>query len=108
MIDIYRHGLTRLTTVCRAGSPRKGKIAVVLVLLGAMFAGLSADSRLASGVQSELHSATSTSAVPTSSNPGWEASPTKIPKTGGEEHGLPQAAVEVTRLFGFPITDSMI
>jgi F-type H+-transporting ATPase subunit a len=63
---------------------------LVLLLVAVLFMGLSAASTFAASTAAEAGSATSASAA------------------AEEEHGLPQAAVEIGRPFGFPITNSMV
>jgi F-type H+-transporting ATPase subunit a len=71
----------------------------VLLLLTAVFMGLTADMALAMGTESEAASGIAAKA-PEQGGPaaGHEA----------QEHGLSQKAVEIGRLFGFPITNSMV
>jgi F-type H+-transporting ATPase subunit a len=70
-----------------------------------MCVGLSAGLMFAAGGAPAVTPGTAVSAVagPAVSEPG--AQPTAI---GQEEHGLSQKADEITRIFGFPITNSMI
>src|SRR5262245_24145785 len=44
------------------------------------------------------------STCPEQSSPGGSAIQAGTP----EEHGLPQSAVEITRVFGLPVTNSMV
>ena len=88
----------------RAGILRKLKTRLALVLL-VSFVGLSADLTFAAETQSEVAPVTSARAVASQSAPEPGGLP---PVTAKEEHGLTQKAVEVTRLFGLPITNSMI
>jgi F-type H+-transporting ATPase subunit a len=67
--------------------------------------GLSTDLTLAAGGPPAVASTTATSAVANHgvSEPG---APPRTPDQ--EEHGLTQKAAEITRVFGFPITNSMV
>ena len=89
----------------RAGILRKLKSKLALVLL-VSFVGLSADLTFAAETQSEVAPLTSARAVASQSAPELGGLPPVTTKE--EEHGLTQKAVEVTRLFGLPITNSMI
>jgi F-type H+-transporting ATPase subunit a len=88
----------------RAGILRKLKTKLALVLL-VSFVGLSADLTFAAEPQSEVAPVTSARAVASQSAPEPGLPPVTAKE---EEHGLTQKAVEVTRLFGLPITNSMI
>jgi len=72
------------------GTRAAAKTGLALLLLALLFMGLTAGPTLAASAASETGSATSASAA------------------AEEEHGLPQAAVEIARPFGFPITNSMV
>ena len=72
----------------------------------ALFLGVSANAALAVDAPPEVASATSASSVPSQSNTEQEGQPPVTSEQ--EEHGLSQKAVEITRPFGFPITNSMI
>lgn len=85
------------TLKIRAGRNRKVKWCRLLLI--AMFLGLSAHLALAAGSKSEGSSATAAEATQQGKPPA-----TSEP----EEHGLSQKAVEIGRVFGFPITNSMI
>jgi F-type H+-transporting ATPase subunit a len=78
---------------------KRGGAQWVLLLLTAVFMGLTADMALAMGTESEAASGIAAKA-PQQGAPaaGHEA----------QEHGLSQKAVEIGRLFGFPITNSMV
>jgi F-type H+-transporting ATPase subunit a len=89
----------------RAGILLKLKTKLALVLL-VSFVGLSADLTFAAEAQSEVAPVTSARAVASQSAPEPGGLPPVTAKE--EEHGLTQKAVEVTRLFGLPITNSMI
>jgi F-type H+-transporting ATPase subunit a len=71
-----------------------------------LFLGVSANAALAVDGQSEVAPAKSASAVAGEANAEQQSSPPAT--TEKEEHGLSQKAVEITRLFDFPITNSMI
>jgi len=89
----------------RAGILLKLKTKLALVLL-VSFVGLSADLTFAAEANSEVAPVTSARAVASQSAPEPGGLPPLTAKE--EEHGLTQKAVEVTRLFGLPITNSMI
>jgi F-type H+-transporting ATPase subunit a len=81
---------------------RRLKTELALVFL-AVFVVLSADLTFAVGARPEVASAT---AVAGQANAEQQSSPPVT--TQEEEHGLSQKAVEITRLLGLPITNSMI
>jgi F-type H+-transporting ATPase subunit a len=81
----------------------KTKLAVVFFLL---FVGLSANLTSAAGTATGAASLRSASVVASQSAPERRASPSA--DAGHEKHGLAQEAVEITHLFGLPITNSMI
>jgi F-type H+-transporting ATPase subunit a len=81
------------------------KIKSALVLF-AVLVGLSAAVAFAVDPQSEGAPPTPAGAVAGQTNAEQEALAPVTPEP--EEHGLSQKAVEITRLFGFPITNSMI
>jgi len=83
----------------------KAKIELTLVFF-AVFLGLSANMSLAADGQSEVVPATPASAVVGQANPEQGHQSPATPEQ--EEHGLSQKAVEITRIFGFPITNSMM
>lgn len=89
----------------RAGGLRKLKIRLAPVLF-ALFMSLSANVAFAMEARSEVPPATPAAPVAAQSIP--EAGGLPQVTRGEEEHGLTQKAVEVTRLFGLPITNSMI
>ena len=89
----------------RAGILLKLKTKLALVLL-VSFVVLSADLTFAAEANSEVAPVTSPRAVASQSAPEPGGLPPLTAKE--EEHGLTQKAVEVTRLFGLPITNSMI
>jgi F-type H+-transporting ATPase subunit a len=82
-----------------AEAQRKLKAPEVVLLFIAVFMGLSADLTCAMRTESEPASAMSAKVVE-------QSGPAAIPEQ--EEHGLSQKAVEIGRLFGFPITNSMV
>jgi F-type H+-transporting ATPase subunit a len=84
-IDETRRGSSGWTADVPGSAP--GMERQVLVLFTTVFLGLGAESIFASDAESQ--------AAP--------AAPVEQ-----DEHGLPQSAVEITRLFGFPITNSMV
>jgi F-type H+-transporting ATPase subunit a len=80
----------------------RSKLAVVFL---AVFVGFSAHLTLLAGARPGIASAKSASAGSSQSNPepgGLPAPPEQ------DEHGLSQNAVEIGRIFGFPITNSMV
>ena len=81
----------------------KTNLAVVVFVL---LLGLGANLTSAAGVSTATASVTSAIAVAGLNAPEPGALPPETPEPEG--HGLPQKAVEVTRLFGLPITNSMI
>jgi len=72
----------------------------------AVFLGVSANVALAVGSRSEVAPPTPASAVAGQHNSEQGGQPAAAPEQ--EEHGLSQKAVEITRLFGLPITNSMM
>lgn len=78
---------------------RNRKVKWSRLLLVVMFLGLSAHLALAVGAKSATSSAISTEAAQTGKPPAISEP---------EEHGLSQKAVEIGRVFGFPITNSMV
>jgi len=44
----------------------------------------------------------------TTANPQPARHESAVPESAPEEHGLPQSAVEITRVFGLPVTNSMV
>jgi len=81
------------------------KAKFVLVFVAVLLA-VSANVTLAGGGQSDGAPATPAGAVAGQGNSEQGLQPAAAPEQ--EEHGLSQKAVEITRLFGFPITNSMI
>src|SRR5215831_8734991 len=81
------------------------KAKFVLVFVAVLLA-VSANVTLAGGGQSDGAPATPAGAVAGQGNSEQGPQPAAAPEQ--EEHGLSQKAVEITRLFGFPITNSMI
>jgi F-type H+-transporting ATPase subunit a len=84
----------------------KRKPTVALVLFLAAFAEFGAGPLLAQEANSPLRSATSFNAAVVSSQAENGASPLVSPKP--EAEGLPREATEIGRLFGLPITNSMV
>ena len=102
MVDISNLGLAPSLAEKRAGLALKLKTKLTLVFF-VSFVCLSADLTFAAGAPAGV-AASITSA--SRSVPESGALPPATPEQ--EEHGLTQKAVEVTRLFGLPITNSMI
>src|SRR5262249_51426810 len=71
----------------------------VLLLFIAVFMGLSAGSTFAAGAKSDV-------VLSMPARAAEQGGPAAIPES--EEHDLSQKAVEIGRLFGFPITNSMV
>ncbi len=80
--------------------------AELLLLFLAAFLGLSARGTLAVDAQSESAPPTPAEVVAGQGSSDTAGQPTTTPEQ--EKHGLSQKAVEITRLFDFPITNSMI
>jgi F-type H+-transporting ATPase subunit a len=99
MINHFYLDLTQVLTGRGAGTRLKLKALWVLLLFVAVFVGLGADLMLAVSTESEATSAISVKAAEQSGS-------TAVPEQA--EHGLSQKAVEIGRLFGFPITNSMV
>jgi F-type H+-transporting ATPase subunit a len=96
------HPLTRPTRQRVGLLPTlKTKLALVLFIV---FVGLSAGVKPAAGAPAGVASPTAASAVGSRS----VAEPRVLPATPEAEHGLSQKAVPIARIFGFPITNSMI
>ena len=106
MIDISKQGLGYTEPACTDGTLRKRKTLFALVLLAAIFGELSVSVKFAVGAESEVSSATSGSTLTDSDNSEQGVSRATIPQE--EEHGLPQKADDLTRIFGLPISNSMI
>jgi F-type H+-transporting ATPase subunit a len=100
MINHFRMDLTQVLTGRGAGTRLKLKALWGLLLFTALFVGLGADLMLAVSTESEAASAIPPKAA--EQGGGSTATPEQ------EEHGLSQKAVEIGRLFGFPITNSMV
>jgi len=75
------------------------------VFLAVICVGVNPVFTFAADVSSEVVSAASASGVASQSNPEHKDLRPVVPE---EEHGLPQMAVEIGHLFGFPITNSMM
>ena len=98
--------LARAATLFRYAVLSKLKAKVMLVFLVAAIMGLSAKVMFAVDAPSDVVPASVTTAVAVQSHSDQED---LAPVTAEREsHGLPQKAVEITRVFGIPITNSMI
>jgi F-type H+-transporting ATPase subunit a len=84
---------------------RNLNIKSALLYFTAVFLSLGAALMFATDPQAKLPSTMATSSVKGQSNPEQKDLPTASPE---EEHGLSQRAVEITRIWDFPITNSMI
>jgi F-type H+-transporting ATPase subunit a len=84
----------------------KLKHMVALLLFLAVLAGLGAGLVFAQDARSQFPSATSSNTTAKSNHADNGARPTV--SSGPEEHGLTQEANEIARLFGLPITNSMV
>jgi F-type H+-transporting ATPase subunit a len=105
MIDCANRRLTHFARA-RTGSEslqnKKARFAVLL--LAAVLVGFSAD--LKAAVRTHVTSSMSSSAEASASNPEQAR---RLPAVSEqEEHGLSQKPDEITRLLGFPVTNSMI
>jgi len=104
MIDRFKRGAAEAFVTPRIAILSKTKIKVALLLFSAVFCG---GPKSAMGGQLERTRPTLWSNAvisPGISGPGTSSSESSSPA----EHGLSQKAQEITRLFGFPITNSMI
>jgi F-type H+-transporting ATPase subunit a len=101
IIEIFKQGFphlrTRTTRNLRAG------FALIVV---ATFLGLTVCAKLGMGAQSGFASDASGKVLAAARSPEPEGAAKALPEQ--EEHGLSPKAEEVTRIFGFPITNSMI
>jgi F-type H+-transporting ATPase subunit a len=77
-----------------------------LLLFPAVFAGLGTGLVFGQGGRSQLASTTSSNPAVIANHANNGAGPEVSPEP--KEHGLPQEAAEITRLFGLPITNSMV
>ncbi len=77
-----------------------------LLLLVALLFSLSVHMTFAQGATTQQEPVTPAGEVAGHGETGQAGTPAAAPEP--EEHGLPQKAVEITRPFGFPITNSMI
>lgn len=77
-----------------------------VVFLAALFVGFGARFTSAAGTPHQAASATQTKSVTNQSNPEQASPPPAAAEA--EEHGLSQKAVEIARVRGFPITNSMV
>jgi F-type H+-transporting ATPase subunit a len=106
MIDISNQGLRYSVPARTGGILRIGNAKFAVMLLAALFIGLSVNVTLAVGAEPEVASAISGSTVAGSDTPEQGGAPATNPEE--EEHGLPQKAADITRVFGLPISNSMI
>ena len=84
----------------------KRKHGVALLLFPAVFAGLGTGLVSAQDGRSRLASTTSSNPAVMANHAKNHAGPEV--STEPKEHGLPQEATEIERLFGLPITNSMV
>jgi F-type H+-transporting ATPase subunit a len=105
-ISTFNQGPARSVIAQSAWILRMTKIKVALLLSAAMFVGFCVESKFAAGAQSEALSATS--GIASTSNGSPELKNLSSAISDKEEHGLSPRAVEITRFFGLPITNSMI
>jgi F-type H+-transporting ATPase subunit a len=100
MVEIFNQGvphLARTTWNLRTG------FALIVV---AMFLGLTVCAKLGMGAPSGVPPDASSRVLAAAGSPEQEGAAKAFPEQ--EEHGLSPKAEEVTRIFGFPITNSMI
>lgn len=105
MIDSSNPGLAPTLAAQGAGILLKLKTKLALVFFVSCV-GLSADLTFAARARAEVASVTAASAVASQSVPETRGLSPAAPEQ--EEHGLTPRAVEITRVFGLPITNSMI
>ena len=105
MIDIFNRRHPDCPTARATGNLRKTKTRFASVILAAML-GLTVYAKIGVGAQLEVGSGASKSAVATARNPEQGGVSAAGPER--EEQGLSPKAGEVTSIFGFPITNSMI
>jgi F-type H+-transporting ATPase subunit a len=105
MIDIFNQRHPDFPTARTTGNLRKTKTRFAALILAAML-GLTFYAKLGEGAQSGVALRASRNAVTTARNPEQAGVPPAASKQ--EEHGLSPKAEEITRIFGFPITNSMI
>jgi F-type H+-transporting ATPase subunit a len=104
MTDICKQALSASPAVQRVGNLFRNA-ALPLLLVIAILVGFPSGATLALGVYSGAPGKPGDAHI-TVSKLGQEGLPTESPER--EEHGLSQKADEITRLFGFPITNSMV
>lgn len=99
MISISNQGQGYSVPTCTDGVLRKTRTIFAVVLLAAIFAELCVNAKLAVGEESKVASARSSS---TQTEGLHSTNPER------EEHGLPEKAGDLTKVFGLPISNSMI
>ena len=106
MNDRTQHGVAGFRTAPAREILHKAKLSVAVLSLVTLWMGLSTGPSFAVNAQADLSSAPSGRAVAGQGDSGQGGQS----QAGGEpeEHGLSQNAVEVARIFGFPVTNSMI
>jgi F-type H+-transporting ATPase subunit a len=107
MIHVFNQGAPHflLGWTGKVSGRRNAKFASLL-LLGALFVGMNVDVKAARGVGPQIDSAISGTGADAGGSAAQEASPVAVAER--EKQGLSQKAEEITRVFGFPITNSMI
>jgi len=105
MIDIFNPRHPDFPTARATGNLRKTKTRFASLILAAML-GLTLYAKLGDAAQSGAAARASSNAVTNGRNPEQAAVPPAAPRQ--EDHGLSPKAEEITRIFGFPITNSMI
>ena len=101
-----RSGLSRSPAARRSAISRGLRGLWALVFFAILFVGLSASLTFAVNAPPDVASAPPATAVARHGNLEQGSPPPSAAET--EEHGLSQKPVEITRVFGFPITNSMI
>jgi len=103
MIQVFNGGAPQFSAVWtgKGSGGRSGKFALLL-LVAALFVSVKVDAKAALGVDSII----SSTEANTGSAGGQEA--LSVTFAEPEKEGLSQKAEEITRVFGFPITNSMI
>ena len=105
MIEIFKAGRPDAITRPTHGNLWKTETRFAALIVVAVFLGLTVYAKLGVGAPSDNASATSRHVMATPGNQPGGAVPAELEQ---EEHGLSPKAEEVTRIFGFPITNSMI
>ena len=105
MIDIFNPRHPDFPTARATGNLRKTKTRFASLILAAML-GLTLYAKLGYGAQSGVAPRASSNAVTNGGTPEQAAVPPAVPRQ--EDQGLSPKAEEITRIFGFPITNSMI